>query len=64
MGEVLILVDHVDGKLRKTTAETLTIARRLGEPWLLASARVPRLRRSPSPSTARARSTSSTTRPR
>ncbi len=32
MGEVLILVDHVDGKLRKTTAELLTIARRLGEP--------------------------------
>ncbi|MCA0337431.1 MAG: electron transfer flavoprotein subunit alpha/FixB family protein [Actinobacteria bacterium] len=32
MGEVLILVDHVDGKLRKATAELLTIARRLGEP--------------------------------
>ncbi len=32
MGEVLILTDHVDGKLRKATAELLTIARRLGEP--------------------------------
>lgn len=32
MGEVLILVDHVEGKLRKTTAELLTIAARLGEP--------------------------------
>ncbi len=32
MAEVLVLVDHVEGKLRKTTAELLTIARRLGEP--------------------------------
>ncbi|HET7399183.1 MAG TPA: electron transfer flavoprotein subunit alpha/FixB family protein [Intrasporangium sp.] len=32
MAEVLILVDHVDGTVRKTTAELLTIARRLGEP--------------------------------
>ena len=32
MAEVLVLVDHVDGKVRKTTAELLTIARRLGEP--------------------------------
>ena len=32
MGEVLVLVDHVDGAVRKTTAELLTIARRLGEP--------------------------------
>jgi electron transfer flavoprotein alpha subunit len=31
MGEVLILVDHVDGAVRKTTAELLTIARRLGD---------------------------------
>jgi electron transfer flavoprotein alpha subunit len=32
MTEVLVLVDHVDGQVRKTTAELLTIARRLGEP--------------------------------
>ena len=32
MAEVLVLVDHVDGKVRKTTYELLTIARRLGEP--------------------------------
>jgi len=32
MSEVLVLVDHVDGAVRKTTAELLTIARRLGEP--------------------------------
>ena len=28
MAEVLVLVDHVDGQIRKTTAELLTIARR------------------------------------
>ena len=32
MSEVLVLVDHVDGKVRKPTYELLTIARRLGEP--------------------------------
>ncbi|GAA1230395.1 electron transfer flavoprotein subunit alpha/FixB family protein [Oryzihumus leptocrescens] len=32
MAEVLVLVDHVDGEVRKTTSELLTIARRLGEP--------------------------------
>ena len=32
MSEVLVLVDHVDGTVRKTTNELLTIARRLGEP--------------------------------
>ncbi|WP_137123170.1 electron transfer flavoprotein subunit alpha/FixB family protein [Segeticoccus rhizosphaerae] len=32
MAEVLVLVDHADGEVRKTTAELLTIARRLGEP--------------------------------
>jgi len=32
MAEVLVLVDHIDGAVRKTTAELLTIARRLGEP--------------------------------
>ncbi len=32
MSEVLVLVDHVDGAVRKTTNELLTIARRLGEP--------------------------------
>jgi electron transfer flavoprotein alpha subunit len=32
MSEILVLVDHADGKVRKTTNELLTIARRLGEP--------------------------------
>jgi electron transfer flavoprotein alpha subunit len=32
MSEVLVLVDHVGGTVRKTTHEMLTIARRLGEP--------------------------------
>src|SRR5215217_6183546 len=32
MAEVLVLVDHTDGRLRKATAELLTLARRLGEP--------------------------------
>jgi electron transfer flavoprotein alpha subunit len=32
MSEVLVLVDHVDGKVRKPTYELLTIAARLGEP--------------------------------
>src|SRR6478736_6793439 len=32
MAEVLVLVDHVEGKVRKTTSELLTIARRLGDP--------------------------------
>jgi electron transfer flavoprotein alpha subunit len=32
MSEVLVLVDHVDGVVRKTTAELLTLARRLGQP--------------------------------
>lgn len=32
MTEVLVLVDHVDGTVRKTTAELLTAAARLGEP--------------------------------
>ncbi len=32
MAEVLVLVDHVDGQVRKSTAEMLTAARRLGEP--------------------------------
>ncbi|MGB7449104.1 MAG: electron transfer flavoprotein subunit alpha/FixB family protein [Ornithinimicrobium sp.] len=32
MSEVLVLVDHVDGVVRKTTAEMLTAARQLGEP--------------------------------
>jgi electron transfer flavoprotein alpha subunit len=32
MAEVLVLVDHIDGVVRKTTFELLTIARRLGEP--------------------------------
>ena len=32
MSQVLVLVDHVEGSVRKTTSELLTIARRLGEP--------------------------------
>lgn len=32
MAEVLVLVDHVDGAVRKTTLELLTIGARLGEP--------------------------------
>jgi electron transfer flavoprotein alpha subunit len=32
MSEVLVLVDHVDGAVRKPTFEMLTIAKRLGEP--------------------------------
>ncbi|WP_462417964.1 electron transfer flavoprotein subunit alpha/FixB family protein [Kytococcus sp. Marseille-QA3725] len=32
MSEVLVLVDHVEGDVRKTTAEMLTAARRVGEP--------------------------------
>ena len=32
MSEVLVLVDHVDGTVRKSTLELLTIGRRLGEP--------------------------------
>jgi electron transfer flavoprotein alpha subunit len=32
MSEVLVLVDHVDGQVRKTTLELLTIAARLGKP--------------------------------
>jgi electron transfer flavoprotein alpha subunit len=32
MAEVLVLVDHVDGAVRKTTLELLTLAGRLGEP--------------------------------
>jgi len=32
MSEVLVLIDHVDGEVKKPTYELLTIARRLGEP--------------------------------
>jgi electron transfer flavoprotein alpha subunit len=32
MSEVLVLVDHVDGAVRKPTFEQLTLAKRLGEP--------------------------------
>ena len=31
MSEVLVVVDHVDGAIRKPTFELLTLARRLGE---------------------------------
>ena len=32
MGEVLVLVDHVEGEIKKSTFELLTAARALGEP--------------------------------
>ena len=32
MSEVLVLVDHVDGAVRKPTFELLAVAKRLGEP--------------------------------
>ena len=32
MSEILVLVDHVDGEVKKPTYELLTIAQRLGEP--------------------------------
>src|SRR5262245_60641134 len=32
MSEILVLVDHADGAVRKPTFELLTLARRLGEP--------------------------------
>lgn len=35
MAEVLVLVEHSDGAVRKTTLELLTLARRLGDPTAL-----------------------------
>src|SRR6478735_12029419 len=32
MSEVLVLIDHVEGAVKKPTYELLTIAKRLGEP--------------------------------
>ena len=32
MSEVLVLVEHTDGEVKKVTSELLTLARRLGEP--------------------------------
>jgi len=32
MSEVLVLVDHADGEIKKVTYELLTAARALGEP--------------------------------
>ena len=32
MAEVLVLIDHANGEVKKPAAEMLTIARRLGEP--------------------------------
>jgi len=32
MAEILVLVDHIDGSVKKTTLELLTLARSLGEP--------------------------------
>lgn len=31
MAEILVLVDHVDGEVKKVTLELLTLANRLGE---------------------------------
>jgi len=42
MSEVLVLIDHVDGAVRKPTYELLTIAKRLGEPSPSGSASRPR----------------------
>ena len=61
MAEVLVLVDHVDGAVRKTTSELLTIARRLGEPSAVFIGTRRRRRRPRWPSSARRRSTASTT---
>ena len=64
--QVLVLVDHASGAVRKTTLELLTLARRLGEPAAVlrrARARTPRAP-ARSPSTARRRSTSSSRRGR
>ncbi|MFI9625850.1 electron transfer flavoprotein subunit alpha/FixB family protein [Streptomyces sp. NPDC052042] len=36
MAEVLVYVDHVDGTVRKSTLELLTLARRIGEPVAVA----------------------------
>ncbi|MEV5262505.1 electron transfer flavoprotein subunit alpha/FixB family protein, partial [Streptomyces anulatus] len=36
MAEVLVLVDHVDGAVRKPTLELLTLARRVGDPVAVA----------------------------
>ncbi|MFD7576669.1 hypothetical protein ACFV6U_40150, partial [Streptomyces sp. NPDC059810] len=32
MAEILVLVDHADGAVRKPALELLTLARRIGEP--------------------------------
>ncbi|MEO3857304.1 electron transfer flavoprotein subunit alpha/FixB family protein, partial [Acrocarpospora sp. B8E8] len=32
MAEILVLVEHVDGDVKKVTLELLTLARSLGEP--------------------------------
>src|ERR1700750_2364311 len=32
MSQVLVLVDHTDGAVKKTTTELLTLAKRIGEP--------------------------------
>ncbi|MEE1783008.1 electron transfer flavoprotein subunit alpha/FixB family protein, partial [Streptomyces sp. SP17BM10] len=32
MAEILVLVDHADGVVRKPALELLTLARRIGEP--------------------------------
>jgi len=32
MSEILVLIDHAEGAVKKPTYELLTLARRLGEP--------------------------------
>ena len=60
MGEVLVLVDHVEGEIKKTTFELLTAARALGEPSAVVVGAPARQASSPTgcASTARRRSTS------
>jgi len=40
MSEVLILVEQVDGDVKKVTFELLTAARRIGEPMRKGKARI------------------------
>ena len=66
MGEVLVLVDHVDGEIKKSTFELLTAARALGEPAAVVVGRPGTARSWPTgcASTVRRRSTSPRPTPR
>ncbi len=52
MAEILVLVDHADGVVRKPALELLTLARRIGEPSavVLGAGESPPSRCSPRPS--------------